>query len=386
MTFIKRMKGIGAFGIDKTRLRNIPIVKINKKKIQSAIAKGVVTVVKTDDWRSKKSKDERRFFYDDTKEKIYIDSISIRDDDNKYFNYYKYTCRDGVKPKTGYIELTIGAFREDGINLIPLKVNEFHEMVKLVQLNLWEKYGIYIDISNAKFEELELNVTILTDREFKSYGNILKVCYLNHTSYFEPDAPFFYKDGETSSLRLHNKYLQLLIYNKKYQLEKQGIVLDAGVNIMRIEYKFKENKPIIKNFGNITIWEFTDDMIKEFLEKRIKLDITNRVNEFIKKTDIYIRKKFRADKKIGKIKPQSILEHVNENIYLGDKDGIFLNYIFDIEQLYKTVYEFNKDKYKANRSIERIEKRKMNKDCYENKKNNLVCHNEITSKINKILK
>lgn len=386
MTFIKRAKGLGFFGIDRTKLRNIPIIKINKKKMQVAIAKGVVTVVKTPDWRNDKYKNERCFFYEDTKEKICIDSIAIKDNDNKYFNYYKYTCRDGVKPKTGYIELTIGAFREDGTNLIPLKVSEFHEMVKLIQLNLWEQYGIYIDISNAKFEELELNITLLTDKEFERYGNILKVCHLNHTSYFEPDASFFYREGETSSLRLYNQYLQLLIYNKKYQLEKQGIVFDDGVNIMRIEYKFKENKPILKNFGNITIWEFKDEMIKEFLQKRIKLDITNRVNEFIKKTNIHIRKEFRKDKKTGKIKPQSILERVNGNVYIGDEDGTFLNYIFDIEQLYQIIREFYKDKYKANRSIERIEKSKMDKDCYKNKKNNLVCHNEITDKINKILK
>ena len=386
MKFIKRDKWIGAFGIDKTKLRNIPVVKINKKKISKAIAKGVVTVVKTDDWRNEKSKNERNFFYEDTKEKIYIDSISIKDSDNKYFNYYKYTCRDGVKPKTGYIELPIGAFRDDGTNLIPLKIKEFHDFIKTVQLNLWHEYGIYIDISNAKFEELELNITLLTDREFERYGNILKVCHLNHTSYFEPDSSFFYREGETSSLRLYNQYLQLLIYNKKYQLQKQGIVFDDDINIMRIEYKFKENKPILKNFGNITIWEFKDEMIKEFLQKRIKLDITNRVNEFIKNTDIYIRKEFRKDKKIGKIKPQNILERVNGNVYLGDEDGIFLNHIFDIEQLYKIIHEFNKDKYKANRSIERIEKSKMDKDCYKNKKNNLVCHNEITDKINKILK
>lgn len=386
MTFIKRAKGLGFFGIDRTKLRNIPIIRINKKKMQASIAKGVVTVVKTDDWINEKFKNERRFFYEDTKEKICIDSISIKDKDNKYFKYYKYTCRDGVKPRTGYIELTIGAFREDGTNLIPLRVNEFHQMVKLVQLNLWEKYGIYIDISNAKFEELELNITLLTDTEFERYGNILKVCHLNHTSYFESDASLFCRDGETSSLRLYNQYLQLLIYNKKYQLEKRGIVFDAGVNIMRIEYKFKENKPILKNFGNITIWEFKDEMIKEFLQKRIKLDITNRVNEFIKNTNIYIKKEFRNDKKTGKIKPQSILERLNGNVYLGDEDGVFLNYIFDIEQLYKIIHEFYKDKYKANRSIERIEKSKMDKDCYRNKKNNLVCYNEIIDKINKVLK
>ena len=256
-------------------------------------------------------------------------------------------------------------------NLQPLTMAQYHNRIQQIKIYLKDKYGLYIDFSNAYFSELEINKTAIMDRAFIEYDYLLtNIGYLIPRRY--TIATHRAKE-ELKQLEFYNKSIKGKIYDKTRHL-KEAFKLTLDKQYLRIEYCFKDPKKIIASLGDRDLYKVTDEAIKEYLNKQIYKDLIKPLKEYIKYSNKKLLSMAKELKSLDNRKwislfiSKAIAERINKN------NGT-LPLTMDIKQLEEVIRQLSPHNYK--RTMQRL---RPTLKQYPWLNNNLIKFQEITTK------
>jgi len=190
-------------------------------------------------------------------------------------------------------------------------------------------YGVYLDISEARFNTIEVNVTNEMMHTFHDYRMIFEAVRQkrNHKKYpvfglkekkLQYETYIFSNKSLTNELKLYNKTEQLAYCFSIYKKEQ----------FMRFEYRLHSYDLIQNRLGTDKLSELTDQAIRDFLCKSIQEDIFEPVETFINDSNKELDKMYKNIKKK----------------YKRGHTRLFANYcngkevaILDAEQIYNIV-------------------------------------------------
>lgn len=198
-----------------------------------------------------------------------------------------------------YCKLDLSRMGMDDNNLIPYNMATYKKHAENTAQYIYDRYGIELDLNDLKGEIIELNTNIILDRPFESYDHILetisKKC-VGGKHRFKAQITKG-ENGKIETVTLFNKTnISLKIYNKKLQLEE---VKHQHINqeIMRVELTLKRQEVIEELFGTCYIGGFTDDKINDVFLMFVKKNVFDKLDNYIEKTDIELRRILKAEKK-----------------------------------------------------------------------------------------
>ena len=267
-------------GIDKTKVKGFKVISIDMKKL----------------------KESKRAIY---KEDLFGVSIESIDGKMMSFDYLKITdgyifntLTLGVKRNNGvlnaysFIEIHISA-DNDNRNLKPFTINEYHEYIKKLKIYIEKEYGLIIDFSQAKFEQIEINITSKMNLNFEEYEYLLNQMVLLVPKRYSISS-YMDKNRRVRQFNFFNKSVQARIYDKSHQLKQvHGIELDD--DYMRIEYTLNKPSKIKSVLKSEYVYGICDEEIKEWITKQIEKDLISPIQKHIKKANNFLRELAREE-------------------------------------------------------------------------------------------
>ena len=291
--------------------------------------------------------------------------------DDSLFKLLRLGVANNKKGHLYYASLEITINDKEAKNLIPMTIKEFLLKIDLIKQHLKNQYGLYIDFTNAYFDELEVNKTAIMDRSFIEYDYLLtNIGYLIKGRY---TIATHREHEQLKQLEFYNKSIKGKVYDKSRQLQEQ-FKLTLDKQYMRIEYCFKDNAKIINTFATRSIYKLTDEDIESFLNKQIYKELVKPLKEYIKASNKQLLSMAKQIKKEDKRKwislfiSQAIAERTNKN------NGS-LSLVIDIEQLKAVIKQLSPVNYA--KSMKRLEST-FNKYPYLH--DNFIKLDEITNK------
>lgn len=275
-------------GIDKTELRNIEVGKIDiDRLIQSEKAQ----ISFTDS--------ELGYLVQDTEGNRHrVDSIVINDE--YMFNSFRlgYKKRKGDRDYYTILDVTIATKEGESDNLRPLNISEYRNKINNIKSYMRDIYGVYLDISEARFNTIEVNITNEMIHKFHDYRMIFEAVRQkrNHKKYpvfglkekkLQYETYIFSNKSLTNELKLYNKTEQLAYCFSIYKKE----------NYMRMEYRLNSYELIANRLGTDKVKDLTDEAIRDFLSKSIQEDIFKPVEAYINDTNKQLDKMYKNLKK-----------------------------------------------------------------------------------------
>lgn len=275
-------------GIDKTELRNIEVSKIDVDRlIQSEKAQISFT------------ESELGYLVQDTEGNRHrVDSIVINDE--YMFNSFRlgYKKRKGDRDYYTILDVTIATKEGESDNLRPLNISEYRNKINNIKSYMRDIYGVYLDISEARFNTIEVNITNEMIHKFHDYRMIFEAVRQkrNHKKYpvfglkekkLQYETYIFSNKSLTNELKLYNKTEQLAYCFSIYKKE----------NYMRMEYRLNSYELIANRLGTDKVKDLTDEAIRDFLSKSIQEDIFKPVEAYINDTNKQLDKMYKNLKK-----------------------------------------------------------------------------------------
>lgn len=346
------------YGIDKTKIKGfeIELIDIDKLKSNNVILKeDKIGILVTDINRKERS----------------ISYLKITD--GHIFNSLTVGVRinKGIPNPYGFIEIHISEINDN--NLKPLSICEYHNLLDRLKLYLEDRYGIYMSFSNARFEDIEVNVTAKMDNQFIEYEYLLDtMAYLVPKSY--ELRPYIGTDRTIKQYEFFNKSVKAKIYDKTRQLgEKFKISLED--QYMRIEYKLCKPKKISDSLKTEYIYKIKDEDIKIWLQKQIHKDLIKPIEKHIQQSNKVLMKMAKEEKvkDVKKWTRNFISEAIATKL---DKRNGKLSLVIDIDQIIETI-KLISSRSNCSRNIKRLQ---VDFDRYPYLKSNLNKLEEIKFK------
>lgn len=348
-------------GIDKTKIKGFTVELIDIEKLTSndnVIFQEKLPGIAVEDIQG----EMRSINYLKIKDGHIFNTLAIGSKLNK-----------GVPNSYSHIDIHISELTDN--NLKPLKVSEYINLLERLKGYLQSRYGLYINLEKAKFEELEINVTAKMDKEFIEYEYLLEqMVYLVPKVY--EISPYIGKDRTLKQYEFFNGSTEAKVYDKTRQLqEKFKISLDK--QYMRIEYTLHKPKKIQSCLGTEYIYQMTDQAITDYLKKQINKDLIKPIEKHIKEGDKQILQMAIEEKELDSRKwaKSFVNKAIAERL---DKRTGKLPLVIDQEQLKKAIKKVsNKSNY--SRNLARLEA-EFNRHPFM--KNNIEKLQEIKEKFN----
>lgn len=311
------------FGIDFTELRNIKLISIDMDKL---------ILKKQENPSNKIDQLGITIYVYDTASEGNVEIAYIKVNDSNKFNEFAFgvVLTENKTSIKSYVKLStsIKYYEQDGEvrgnNSKPLGISEYIEFIGQIKDYLEYEYGIVVDMSEAKWEAIELTRQTTLNEEYFRYSPLLQAFYSLAPQRLwgtEEDKrkkahgiiPARNKEyGEyVDTMKLGNASIGEIVYNKTKQL-KDVYGVEIFVEMMRVELKLKNSNQCDKVFGEKTIYQVTDEELKDYFISRMKSDLIKQYDEFIYGVNEEGRKK--------KISLQKKLERrANNKKYKNDK-------------------------------------------------------------------
>lgn len=306
-------------GIDRTELRNIEVIKIDVDRL-----------LQSDTTQISFTNNELGYLvHTTTGEAKRVDRLVIKD--GYMFNSFRldYKKMKGDRSYYTILDVTIATKEGESDNLRPLNISEYRNKINNIKSYMRDIYGVYLDISEARFNTIEVNVTNEMMHTFHDYRMIFEAVRQkrNHKKYpvfglkekkLQYETYIFSNKSLTNELKLYNKTEQLAYCFSIYKKEQ----------FMRFEYRLHSYDLIQNRLGTDKLSELTDQAIRDFLSKSIQEDIFEPVETFINDSNKELDKMYKNIKKK----------------YKRGHTRLFANYcngkevaILDAEQIYNIV-------------------------------------------------
>lgn len=332
-------------GIDKTVIKNFTVKRINMDKLQAENNVDNVMLLRN-------CKNRYNYFMEQREDNFNLIKIT----DNTLFNGLKIDVKKVGNSFIQYATLDLSIKQKGNNNLVPLTTGAYIQKVQAVFKYIQERYGIEMDISNVKFEKIELNATIELNNSFSEYIRAFDLLM--------DLAPKSYKDHKTHKDRLtgqvdymviYNKSIACKFYNKADQLQ-EVYNLDTGKNILRVEYTILNSEKMKDIFGHCELNKLNNTDIKQFVKSKFESDFISRFEKFKdgnKNNLIKLAKLYRKDQKQW---IKSYLMYL-VNYELKTKKPL----LSDIEDLKEVIKAVDKNNY--SRNWKQIEKNNTELQC-----------------------
>lgn len=274
-------------GIDRTELRNLIVYQVDLQKLQNTDSKIRLT--------------ESQLGYmtrDIEGNIIRVENIVVSD--GFMFNSFRLDYKKEKGNRTYYtiLDVTIATKEGESDNLRPLNISEYRNKIENIKHYMQEIYGIYLDVSEARFNTIELNITNEMMYPFHDYTRIFEAVRKkrNHKKYpvvgikekkLHYETYIFSNKGLTNQLKLYNKTEQLSYCFSIYRKEQ----------FMRFEYRLHSYDLIQNRLGTSRVSELTDQNIRDFLSKSIQEDIFKPVEAFLSDSNKKLEQTYKNLKK-----------------------------------------------------------------------------------------
>lgn len=269
------MNNIFYTGLDKTTITDFTIISIDFEKLKSQADK--VTIYYTSSQNVTTSALDEK-----TNERVYFSYIGIQD--NYLFSDLKIGAAQIRGTWINYESLSMFNRQTGQNNLIPLTMAAYKKSLKDTTDYIYSVYGIKIDTTNAKFQQLEYNLTVNTNQSFAFYERFLTLlCKLAPARL--KDATSYSKEKAYTGNTLKNKTILYKFYDKSTQLNKK-YNLELQKHWLRIELSItNENKDakqtMEKYLGSAKIAEITDAALKKMFVTMFKRDFLTPFEKYL---------------------------------------------------------------------------------------------------------
>jgi hypothetical protein len=164
------------------------------------------------------------------------------------------------------MDIVIGD-KESG-NLQNKTVVEYKKQINEIFRYLYDEYGIFADLQNIKFSEMEINCTFELKETFYMYHRVLRLMMVNLPQSYKKIGQIVGVNKEKHRLEAETFYrgnasMETKIYDKKKHLE-QTIQYISKENIMGIEFILKKPQKIKEVFKSALVSDLTDNKLNEF--------------------------------------------------------------------------------------------------------------------------
>lgn len=305
-------------GIDRTELRNIRVDSIDIDKLRA-----------TDSRISFTNNELGYLVHTTTGEAKRVDRLVIKD--GYMFNSFRLDFKKMKGDRNYYtiLDVTIATKEGESDNLRPLNISEYRNKINNIKHYIQDRYGVVLDISEARFNTIEVNITNEMMHTFHDYRLIFEAVRQkrNHKKYpvfglkekkLQYETYIFSNKSLTNELKLYNKTEQLAYCFRIYKKE----------NFMRFEYRLNSYELIANRLGTSRVSELTDQNIRDFLSESIQEDIFKPVDAYMSDSNKELDKMYKNIKKK----------------YKRGHTRLFANYcngkevsILDAEQIYNIV-------------------------------------------------
>lgn len=274
-------------GIDRTELRNLVVYQVDLQKLQNTDSKIRLT--------------ESQLGYmtrDIEGNTIRVENIVVSD--GFMFNSFRldYKKEKGNRNYYTILDVTIATKEGESDNLRPLNISEYRNKINNIKSYMRDIYGIYLDVSEARFNTIELNITNEMMYSFHDYRMIFEAVRQkrNHKKYpvfglkekkLQYETYIFSNKSLTNELKLYNKTEQLSYCFSIYKKEQ----------FMRFEYRLHSYDLIQNRLGTSRVSELTDQNIRDFLSKSIQEDIFKPVEAFLSDSNKKLEQTYKNLKK-----------------------------------------------------------------------------------------
>lgn len=332
------------FGIDKTELRNIKVEAIDLNTLKYNL-KAICSL--SDHGYNTKEYNTDNF--------IELDRIFIQD--NFLFDSFRLDFKKDKGSKIYYtsLKMTINTKERSQSNLQPLSVSEYLNKLQSIKDYLAQIYGVYIDLTEAKFYEIEINITDKMQFEFEEYKLLFEAIRLKRNQKIYPNYVPHEKRLKYGTHKIYSKVMELKFYNKTKQLYDE-FKIQVDSKYMRLEYTLKGYDKINEKLGTTSPYKLSQDTLKYFLNQSIKTDVFKPINDYIDASNKILTKLYRN------VKKQHKRGYIRE---FSHKANARNTLIFDIQQVLdiiktdaqksknyskykKTVYDIMSDELKDN--------------------------------------
>lgn len=257
--------------LDKAEITNVPICKIND--VEHLRQEG----------KLKTFEKEIRLYQTLAGEKF--STLQI-EDANTFDKMIAKPSVGNPNPSSHYEAISMSIGDDDSHNLFCYTADQYRDRVEKVQMELSERYGVYIDVTFSRYRRLEVNKTILLDNPYGDYSRIirmisvlypgtLKLTNANHdisdASACSGDYKEWYRIVDSNYRKSGKKGIEVEIYNKSAQLRNRGLDLDE--NMLRFEIRTNSTTGIKKRLGTNLVGSLEDDKVNEYFSSFVLKNI-----------------------------------------------------------------------------------------------------------------
>lgn len=354
-------------GIDKTELADFDVISMDLEKISKY--SNVILESKADmNYITQDGIEFGRLQINDNNE-FGTMLIEIR---KKMGSYYVYTRMD----------VYVGDSYKGNLNNISVK--EYKEKVQNIQIYLFNKYGVNIDISSIKIRNIEINCTFQIEDEFYKYHRPLRLVMYNLSD--DSKKTMVVEKNNKQEQRLEsetfcygNSRWKLKVYDKKRQLY-ETIGYECDIYIMRIEITLLGLSKVREVFKTNLLADITDKKIQDYYISQFRKLIEQKYIKWQKHNQKLLQEKIILHKKLYKNAWQKKLLSECRDLEMKNRVPIILE-IEDVLQQVKLL-----EKKKNGRHYARVEKEILancnENDVYIQKDGKRI--KEIINKVNEI--
>lgn len=241
-------------------------------------------------------------------------------------------CMNGTRFVYASMDISIGTVRET--NFQNQTMEEFKLRLGTIREYLVNKYGVVADFMQAKFRNLEINVTLPLDHKFKEYHRVFNLMMYNVVlRNSKPTLEFKTEnkknaEQEVTGICKKNNCLEVKVYDKARQLREQNKANLSG-EYMRLEIKLLTTQKIREVFGTNQVYQITNKMIEQYFEKQCRKLLIKPYEKWKKKNREQLKKimeehrgKSERNWKANLLKQCSNLEQKNLLPVLLDTDDL----------------------------------------------------------------
>ena len=256
----------------------------------------------------------------------------------------------GVQNNYSHLDIHISELTDD--NLKPLKIIEYINLLERLKSYLKDRYGVYINLEKAKFDEIEINVTALMDREFIEYEYLLEqMVYLVPKIY--EISPYIGKDRTLKQYEFFNGSTEAKVYDKTRQLQEK-FKISYDKQYMRIEYTLKNYKKIRASLGTEYIYKMTDEAIIDYLKKQINKDLIKPIEKYIGEGNKQLLKMAMNEKETDSRKWAKSFTGIALSERMDKRTGK-LPLVIDMDQVKNAIKKVSTNKSNCNKTLARLQ-------------------------------
>lgn len=319
---------MAGFGIDRIKLKDIPIEQVNIKKLKN---KGFLVI--------QDNKNAYRILKDEeTGQEIGINYIKVSKQQDETLRINELKIGRGkipdlnILPMVDYEHLDINLPSQisyNGIN--DQNINNTKDLLEALEHIERELEGLgfgKVELMETEIKEMEINCNIPLEKPFKDYERVIEYLFnlLPNTlkSYNKHK-----QQGVFTGISIKNTQQEIKMYDKQKQIkDKTGIETNR---VIRLEYTFKTEQKIQRLFNGNTLKDISSNNFKDLQETMKRLSFDDLIDKATKDLDKQVR---HAKKELQRYK--------GKGGATAGQEYIFDYEVFDIETILAGLKEIDK--------------------------------------------